>query len=268
MPNIDFPTSPAVNDTYTFGTKTWKWTGSAWISTTSASPLGVVSGGTGLSSYTAGDILYASGTATLSKLAIGTNGQTLTLASGIPSWVNIAPAGVVQMYGGTAAPTGWLLCDGTAVNRTTYATLFAAISTNYGVGDGSTTFNLPDFRGRAPIGVGTGAGLTARTIGTNYGAETVTLSSANIPSLTTGNESANHLHTPQVDATTIGRAAQGFSAIGTGYQGILMIRGSDSGSNSTTTTQSANHTHTYTNASPTATSILSPHLAINYIIKT
>lgn len=85
MPNIDFPTSPAVNDTYTFGTKTWKWTGSAWISTTSASPLGVVSGRTELSSYTAGDILYASGKATLSKLAIGTNGQTLTLASGIPS---------------------------------------------------------------------------------------------------------------------------------------------------------------------------------------
>ena len=61
-------------------------------------------------------------------------------------------------------------------------------------GDGSTTFNVPDFRGRLPIGVGTGSGLTARTLGSNYGAETVTLSSSNIPTLTTGNNSATHTH--------------------------------------------------------------------------
>jgi len=58
------------------------------------------------------------------------------------------PEGMISPFGGTAAPTGWLLCDGSAVSRTTYATLFAAIGVAYGSGDGSTTFNLPDFRGR------------------------------------------------------------------------------------------------------------------------
>ena len=72
----------------------------------------------------------------------------------------ITPAGVIRMYGGASAPTGWLECDGSAVSRTTYATLFAVISTTYGVGDGSTTFNLPTFtnkfaRGNTP---GTGGG--------------------------------------------------------------------------------------------------------------
>lgn len=58
---------------------------------------------------------------------------------------------MVSDFAGTSAPTGWLLCDGTAVSRTTYAALFAVISTVYGVGDGSTTFNLPDGRGRVNV---------------------------------------------------------------------------------------------------------------------
>lgn len=58
------------------------------------------------------------------------------------------PTGTVLAYGGSAAPSGWLLCNGSAVSRTTYAALFAAISTFHGSGDGSTTFNLPDYRGR------------------------------------------------------------------------------------------------------------------------
>lgn len=66
-----------------------------------------------------------------------------------------APAGSILMFGGTTAPTGWLLCNGSAVSRTTYATLFTAIGTNYGVGDGSSTFNLPDLQGRMPVGKGT-----------------------------------------------------------------------------------------------------------------
>lgn len=67
-----------------------------------------------------------------------------------------AVVGMVIPYAGTSAPSGFLLCDGTAVSRTTYSALFAIISTNYGVGDGSTTFNLPDLRGRSIIGSGTG----------------------------------------------------------------------------------------------------------------
>lgn len=82
-------------------------------------------------------------------------------------------AGIIQMFGGSTPPAGWLLCDGSAVSRTTYATLFAAIGTTWGAGDGSTTFNLPDLRGRAPIGAGTGSGLTARTLGGKLGSENI-----------------------------------------------------------------------------------------------
>ena len=65
-------------------------------------------------------------------------------------WIrnNIAPAGSVMIWAGTTVPTGYLLCDGSAVSRTTYSALFAAIGTTYGVGDGSSTFNLPNFQGR------------------------------------------------------------------------------------------------------------------------
>jgi microcystin-dependent protein len=60
-----------------------------------------------------------------------------------------------------SAPTGWLAADGTAVSRSTYATLFAAIATTYGVGDGATTFNIPDLRGYFVRGTGTNSDGTA-----------------------------------------------------------------------------------------------------------
>jgi len=74
----------------------------------------------------------------------------------------------------------------------------------YGLGNGSSTFNVPDLRGRAPIGAGTGSGLTARVLGTQYGAETVTLDSTSLPTHShantvsggsTGTQSVNHTHT-------------------------------------------------------------------------
>ena len=65
--------------------------------------------------------------------------------------------GTVQLYAGASIPTGYLLCNGAAVSRNTYADLFAAIGTIYGAGDGSTTFNLPDFRDRYAIGANTNA---------------------------------------------------------------------------------------------------------------
>jgi microcystin-dependent protein len=73
--------------------------------------------------------------------------------------------GTIQMFGGTTPPNGWLICDGSAVSRATYSLLFDVIGTIWGDGDNSTTFNLPDLRGRAPIGAGTGTGLSARTLG-------------------------------------------------------------------------------------------------------
>lgn len=87
------------------------------------------------------------------------NGSGTFVSQGGP----VPPGGMV-MWGAAAAPTGWLLCDGSAVSRSTYADLFAAISTTYGVGNGSTTFNVPDFRQRFPLGKaasGTGSSLGA-----------------------------------------------------------------------------------------------------------
>lgn len=70
-----------------------------------------------------------------------------------------SPVGTVKMLAGGAAPTGWLVCNGAAVSRTTYADLFAQIGITWGDGDGSSTFNLPDMRGKVPRGVAaSGAG--------------------------------------------------------------------------------------------------------------
>jgi microcystin-dependent protein len=65
--------------------------------------------------------------------------------------------GAIIGFAGSSIPSGWLECDGAAVSRSTYAALFAAIGTAYGVGDGSTTFNVPDLRDCAPIGVSPGS---------------------------------------------------------------------------------------------------------------
>lgn len=87
-------------------------------------------------------------------------------------------AGQIIMFAGSTAPAGWLICNGQAVSRTTYAKLFSVIGTTWGTGNGSSTFNIPDLRGRAPIGAGTGSGLTARTLGATVGEENHTLSAA------------------------------------------------------------------------------------------
>lgn len=68
----------------------------------------------------------------------------------------IIPTGLITPFGGASAPDGFLLCDGANVSRTTYADLFAVIGTNYGVGDGSSTFGLPNLKGRVPVGLDTG----------------------------------------------------------------------------------------------------------------
>lgn len=73
--------------------------------------------------------------------------------------------GTVLPFAGSAAPSGWLLCYGQAVSRATYANLFAAIGTAFGVGDGSTTFNVPDLRGRVPAGLDNMGGAAAGNLG-------------------------------------------------------------------------------------------------------
>lgn len=91
------------------------------------------------------------------NIMVGARGQPdgipSTDASGkVPPAQGGIPSGAIMDYAGSTEPTGWLFCAGQAVSRSTYATLFAAIGTNYGAGDGSTTFNVPDYRGRVAAG--------------------------------------------------------------------------------------------------------------------
>ena len=146
--------------------------------------------------------------------------------------------GSVTMYAGTGLPTGWLRCDGTAVSRTTYAALFAAIGTTYGAGDGSTTFNLPDLNGRAPFGAGAGTGLTARTLGATGGEEVHLLTPLEMP---------KHSH-----------------GLGSGVSGIDNIAtwnsaGGDGNSRITTATDIAGGDQPHP--------IMPPFLIINFLIK-
>jgi microcystin-dependent protein len=88
--------------------------------------------------------------------------------------------GEVRMFGGNFAPRGWALCNGALLGISQYSALFSLLGTTYG-GDGVTNFALPDLRGRLPIHQGTGIGLSARTMGEIGGAETVTLSTTQMP---------------------------------------------------------------------------------------
>ena len=88
--------------------------------------------------------------------------------------------GVIKMFIGNWAPVDYFICDGRSLPINQYQALYSLIGTTYG-GNGSTTFNLPDLRGRFPIGYGQGPGLTARQIGANGGVESVTLDANQIP---------------------------------------------------------------------------------------
>jgi microcystin-dependent protein len=91
-----------------------------------------------------------------------------------------AITGEVKIWTTASAPTGYLLCDGTAVSRTTYANLFAVIGTTFGTGDDSTTFNVPDFRSRVPGGVN---GVDFSSIGDMVGLSTNQIEANNLPPL-------------------------------------------------------------------------------------
>jgi len=81
------------------------------------------------------------------------------------------PVGRIEAFAGSTPPAGWLLCDGTAVSRSTYAQLFALIGTTYGAGNGSSTFNLPNAKGRVLVGRDT-AQTEFNSLGKTGGAKT------------------------------------------------------------------------------------------------
>lgn len=101
------------------------------------------------------------------------------------SWQNVGlPAGAIQAFAMSTAPAGWITADGAALSRTTYATLFAAIGTSFGAGNGSTTFNVPDLRGRTVIAPDAGAGRVGanNVFSQASGAQSHTLTVAEMPS--------------------------------------------------------------------------------------
>ena len=93
-----------------------------------------------------------------------------------------APTGMIAGYGKSTPPTGWLICDGSVVSQVTYADLYAIIGANFNTGgEGAGNFRLPNLLGRVPIGVGTGSGLTARSLAATLGEETHVLTQAETP---------------------------------------------------------------------------------------
>jgi microcystin-dependent protein len=175
------------------------------------------------------------------------------------------PPGTVSMFAGLAAPFGYLLCDGTAVDRTAYATLFTAISTTYGAGNGTTTFNLPNLKGRVVIGVDA-AQAEFNVLGEVGGAKTHQHALANTGdggghSHTTADHShysdhshyADHSHysdhshgvNPGSTATTSDSHSHGTAATGsTAIQANTGTSGGAPSRNHTHNTNSDSHSHT------------------------
>ncbi len=181
------------------------------------------------------------------------------------------PSGIINPFAGITAPDGWLLCYGQAISRTVYSDLFIALSTTYGVGDGSTTFNVPDLRGRTVAGLdnmgGTDAGrlTTANTIGTTTGTETITLTSAEMPSHTHTQNAHGHVVSANSFASDLQIVVGPIGADGNKYS--FTDSGNDASSNTaviyardtTATNQNTGGGGAHNNMQPTMT--------INYIIK-
>lgn len=160
--------------------------------------------------------------------------------------------GEIMAFAGSAAPKGFLVCDGSAVSRTTYAVLFAAIGTTYGSGDGSTTFNVPNLKGRVAIGYNSSE-TEFDAIGETGGANTI-----NIQHSHTQTD-----HTHSVSGTTGAQSSNVYV---------------DNGSNATFIARS-DHTHTFSGTSGGASnlgtdnqlsatqSVLNPYISLNFVIR-
>jgi microcystin-dependent protein len=201
--------------------------------------LSVAGGGTGLTS-------------------VGTSGNVLT--SDGSAWVssapNYVPTGVMMMWGTASAPTGYLLCNGAAVSRSTYSALFAVLGTTYGSGDGSTTFNVPDFRDRFPVGAGTT--YSANSTG---GSANATLVSHTHTATSTD---AGHTHNIQVSNISGASLDDRLAGSGADY-GIANVN--DSGTNVKSSTASITTTISTEGSSGTNAN-LPPYLGVYFIIKT
>lgn len=193
-------------------------------------------------------------------------------------------AGVIQMFAGSTAPNGWLICNGAAVSRSDYATLFRVIGTTYGGGDGSTTFNLPDLRGRFPIGVGNGdaGGHTNHTLAQKGGNENAIVPyhrhGLNGENAAASSANASHTHAAGSGTHYMYRDTDGASSTRSGVGGsgkYTWTSGSVNGFISSTNTASASAAHGHSLAGNSAYAGTSgnttganmpPYITLNFII--
>lgn len=177
------------------------------------------------------------------------------------------PVGEMTMTAASATPTGWLECDGSAVSRSTYARLFAAIGTSYGAGDGSTTFKLPDMRDRFPAGAG-----TSYSRGSTGGEAEHTLTTAETPSHshakgTLAISGGTHDHDVMSDQYQNFDGGAGGTILG-----VTGIKPDGSGPEDRTgTTESAGHSHTVSGSTASVGSgdaheNRPPYLGVRFII--
>ena len=205
--------------------------------------------------------------------------------------------GSIVPFAGAAAPTGYLLCDGSAISRTTYSELFAVVSTTWGIGDGSTTFNVPDLRGRHLKGTGApgdGNGGDAVNLGAfqdHATAKNGLTNSTSSLSGTSGGQSVNHSHSIPAHGHDFwlnnspgGGAARAQKAGAAGVEGTLLSQfvaqpsngygaGVQSGGAGDTGGYSVDHTHSTSGTAAaqviTGDSETRPKAyGVNYIIKT
>lgn len=194
------------------------------------------------------------GAGTVTAWMFGSNRQT-------------APTGSILIFPqpSTNVPFGWLLCDGTAVSRTTYADLFDRIGTTFGTGDGSTTFNLPNFKSRFPVGLDAGD-ATWDTIGETGGSKTKTLVSGNIPAHT--HDLSNHTHSTPAHqhSMTFGTdVSAGSNPTAVSSLGAPVAANTDTSGAGTSGTPSNNTSGS--TGSGTAFDVVNPFITMNFIIK-
>jgi microcystin-dependent protein len=226
------------------------------------------SGGSGLTIPTTGPTITVC-TSTTCVDSIGATPYTKTLLAAtsiaaaqttleIPPPI---PAGVIWEYGGTTAPSGWLLCNGDAVSRSTYAALFAIIGTAYGSGDGVNTFNLPDRRDR--FGIGASSTVARGSTGGSSTSGGTALTTAQLPSHThTGTTSTvgDHTHALPTIVDVGSQITVNYSIDkAVGFLGSTSAAGAH---NHTFTTDATGSGQTHTH------SVTPPYVASNYIIKT
>jgi len=165
--------------------------------------------------------------------------------------------GTILPWTTSSVPTGFLECDGAAVSRSTYSTLFGVISTTYGTGDGSSTFNLPNLADNVPMGK-SGTKALASTGGANTVSSTGNISGSTANATLTTAQLASHSHTGGGSAG--GNSPQNVSPSG----GINFAPGNTGNAGS-----GQGHSHNMSaNFSGDATSVLQPYLTLIYIIKT